>query len=63
MRRTSGDLCDHPGRWRYDGYSKPRYYSPPPLDEELEIEMKVGDTFPSISSCGRKCCWKRLRLC
>jgi hypothetical protein len=57
-RYKSGDECETGGTYVFDGYTDGTS-EPEPTEEEREIELEEGDTFPPIRS-GRKGAWWRL---
>ena len=55
-RYRTGETCPATGRYRFDGYLDGTF-SPAPTQEEREIPLTRGETFPPIRSTAKACYW------
>ncbi len=64
-RFKTGQICVASGRYQFDGYLDGYLdgtLSPAPTEQERNIPLSKGETFPLIKSTNKACWWKLLQL-
>jgi hypothetical protein len=59
-RFKTGEVCAQTGGYAFDGYTDGSQY-PPPTQEERNIPLSRGETFPPIRSSSKACWWRLYR--
>ena len=59
-RFRTGEKCTESGVYAFDGYLDGTS-TPAPTQEERQIPLSAGETFPPIRSTSKSCYWKLSR--